>query len=129
MTIYAQESLGSIRGEGFGPFGNINWGGGAGGGALALQKVTGAISAIIGIMTVAATIWFFFQLLVGGIAWLSSGGDKQRLNEARDRLTHAFVGLIIVVAGWSILALVGQFLGFDILIRNPADFIGKLGIQ
>lgn len=79
-------------------------------------------------MTVAAGIWFIFQLLTGGFFWISSGGDKAKLHEARERLTNAFLGLVIVVAGWSILALVGQFLGFDIVIGDPKTIIGNLGL-
>ncbi|MBI4062644.1 hypothetical protein HY410_01865 [Candidatus Gottesmanbacteria bacterium] len=125
------QPLGTIGGEGFGPFGNIEGlsGTGVGGGTTALIKVTGAISSVIGIMTVAAGIWFLFQFLIGGFFWMSSAGDKTKLHEARERITNAFVGLLIVVAGWSILALAGQFFGFDIVIGNPAEIIGNLGIQ
>lgn len=125
------QPLGTIGGEeGLGPFGNIGKGilSGQAGGTTGLVAVTGAISAIIGIMTVAAGIWFIFQLLTGGFYWISSGGDKTRLHEARERLTNAFIGLLIVVGGWSILALVGQFLGFDIVIGDPGTIIGNLGL-
>lgn len=130
--LLAQTPLGNIGGEGLGPFGNIGKGlsgTGVGGGTTALEKVTGAISSVIGIMTVAAGIWFLFQFLIGGFFWMSSGGDKAKLHEARERITNAFIGLLIVVAGWSILALAGQFFGYDIVIGNPAEIIGNLGIQ
>lgn len=118
MNVYAAESLGQIGGAGLGPFSNL----GGSNGADALAKV---ISGIIGVMTIAAAIWFMFQLLIGGIGWLSSGGEKAKLTEARDRITHAFIGLIIVVAAWGIIALTGQFLGgFDIL--NLQALIGKV---
>ncbi len=118
MKIFAAESLGRIGGEGLGPFSSL--GGGSGAGALA--KI---VSGIIGVLTIVASIWFMFQLLIGGINWLSSGGEKQKLTEARDRITHAFIGLIIVVASWGIIALTGQFLGgFELL--NPEALLGKI---
>lgn len=118
MNVFAAESLGQIGGAGLGPFSNL----GNSTGADALAKV---ISGIIGVLTVAGAIWFMFQLLIGGIGWVSSGGEKTKLTEARDRITHAFIGLIIVVAAWGIIALTGQFLGgFEIL--NPAALIGKI---
>ena len=126
--LLAQTPLGNIGGEGLGPFGNITKEGGFGP-ATGLIKVTGTISSVIGIMTVAAGIWFLFQFLIGGFFWMSSGGDKAKLHEARERITNAFIGLLIVVAGWSILALAGQFFGYDIVIGNPAEIIGNLGIQ
>lgn len=79
-------------------------------------------------MTVAAGIWFLFQFLTGGFYWMTSAGDKGKLETARHRINDAFVGLIIVVAGWAILNLTGQFLGFDILVIEPGTVIKQLGI-
>ena len=112
--------LGTIGGEGLGPFAKSS--------SNPIQNITSAISGIIGFMTVAAAIWFLIQILIGGIAWISSAGDKTKLTEARDRLTNAFIGLLVVVAAWAILAVAGQFFGWtDIL--NPAGVIDKLKFQ
>ncbi len=129
MRVFAQtsEPLGTIGGEGLGPFGgigkNIVKDSPAG-----LEGITKTISSIIGIMTIAAGIWFMFQLLTGGFYWMTSSGDKGKLETARHRINDAFVGLLIVVAGWAILALAGQFLGFDILVTSPGDVINQLRI-
>lgn len=130
----SSQSLGGTiggTGEGLGPFGNIGQRlvTGPAGGTTGLIAVTRGVSAVIGVMTVAAGIWFIFQFLIGGFYWMTSSGDKTKLHEARERITNAFIGLLIVVSGWSILALVGQFLGFDIVIGNPLQVITNLGIQ
>ncbi len=131
MTVFAQEKLGNIGGGGLGPFGNIgeNIAKGAAGGEAGLKAVTGAVSSVIGVMTVAAAIWFIFQFMTGGFYWITSAGDKAKLNEARDRIQNAFIGLIVVVAGWAVLALAGQFLGYDIVIKNPGTVIQQLNIK
>jgi hypothetical protein len=82
------------------------------------------ISSIVGVMTVAAGIWFLFQILIGGYTWLSSMGDKQRLETARNRIVHSLIGLVIVVAAVAIVSLTGQFLGYDIL--NSQDILENL---
>ena len=131
MTVFAQEKLGNIGGDGLGPFGKIgeNIAKGAAGGRVGLEAVTGAVSSVIGVMTVAAAIWFIFQFMTGGFYWITSAGDKAKLNEARDRIQNAFIGLIVVVAGWAVLALAGQFLGYDIVINKPGDVIDQLNIK
>jgi hypothetical protein len=91
-----------------------------------LQAITRVVSSIVGVITAVAGIWFFLNFIVAGIQWIGAGGDKHTLEEAQKRITNAFIGLIIVVAGWSILALAGKFLGFDILISKPADLIQQL---
>lgn len=133
MKIFALEPtgtpLGTIGGGGLGPFGRIGeglTGQGQAGATEALQKISNVISSIIGIMTVAAGIWFIFQFLVGGFNWITSSGDKAKLQQARDRLTNAFIGLIVVVAGWAILSLAGQFFGIDFLISSPGTVIENL---
>ena len=129
-TVFAANEgtdLGNIGGAGLGPFGQIS-SELAQNGLLGLTKVTNVVSSIIGIMTVAASIWFAFRFIIGGIRWISAGGDKGKLEEARNSITHAFIGLLVVIAGWSILALAGQFFGYDILISNPAEIMRQMGL-
>lgn len=116
-----QQNLGSrIGGEGLGPFAQVN------NAVEGLQNVTKTISSVIGVITIVAGIWFIFQFIIGGIQWLSSGGDKQALEQARGRITNALIGLVIVVSGITILSLVSVFLGFDFLITNPESVINSL---
>jgi len=119
----ATESLGGRIGDscqGLGPFCQTM------SAVESLQSITRVISSIIGVITAAAGIWFFLNFIIAGVQWIGAGGDKHTLEEAQKRITNAFIGLIIVVAGWSILALAGKFLGFDILISEPTRLIEQL---
>ncbi len=118
MKQLAQVSLGQIGGAGLGPFGES-----AGDGITGITKL---VSSVIGIMTVAAGIWFLFQFIIGGFNWINAGGDKAKLQSARDRLTNSLIGLIIVVASWAILALVSVFFGFDFTLANPGGLLEQL---
>lgn len=110
MKYLAQVDLGTIGGQGLGPFGEN-----PGDGITGIAKI---ISSVIGLMTIAAGVWFMFQFIIGGFNWIGAGGDKAKLQSARDRLTNSFIGLIIVVAGWSILALAGTFFGVDFTLSG-----------
>jgi len=69
------------------------------------------ISALIkGAMVVAAVI-FFFMLVIGGIRWIASGGDKAATEGARNQITAALIGLVIVFAAWAIVSLISTFFG------------------
>lgn len=116
-------SIGRIGGEGLGPFANVNLDA-----TGALTAITKVVSNIIGVMTIAAGIWFLFQLLIAGINWISAEGDAKKLQQAHQRITSALLGLLIVVAGMIILAMASKFLGYDLLITNPGAFIGRLGL-
>jgi amino acid transporter len=63
---------------------------------------------------IAALLTFVF-LLWGGIQWITSGGDKAKYEEARNRITAALIGLAIVVLAWLVIRLIAYFFG----IPNP----------
>lgn len=81
-------------------------------GTTAIGKL---ISNIVGLVFIFAFFLTFLYLLTGSIQWITSGGDKTTLETARNKITHALVGLIITGAAWAVLKLAGQFLGLDIL--------------
>lgn len=73
------------------------------------------ISAVVGTLLIVAALMAFLYLILGGIKWITSGGDKAGMEEARNKITHAIVGLIIVGAAWAIMTLVQNFLGVTII--------------
>lgn len=79
------------------------------------------LSIIIGVMTVAAGLWFLFQFFIGAFTWLTSGGDKVALENARKKITNAIIGLVIVVAAIFLIDLIGSIIGLDIL--SPSKFL------
>lgn len=82
--------------------------------ALGGLTVPGIISALIRFTVVVAAIVFFFILVIGGIRWIASGGDKAQTEAARNQITAALVGLVIVFAAWAIVALINTFFHIDI---------------
>jgi hypothetical protein len=64
----------------------------------------------------------FALLVVGGVNWLTSGGDKTKIQSAQQSITNALIGLAIVAASWAIYKLVLSFFGIDlskICTSNP----------
>lgn len=79
------------------------------------------ISALVGTLIIIAALLAFFYLILGGISWITSGGDKAGMEAARNKITHAIVGLIIVGAAWAIMVLVQSFLGITLLGGQGLD--------
>ena len=65
----------------------------------------------ITILFIVATIASLFFLIFGGIKWISSGGDKGKLEESRNMLVAAAVGLIITFASYFILNIILEIFG------------------
>ncbi|OGG09502.1 hypothetical protein A2154_02280 [Candidatus Gottesmanbacteria bacterium RBG_16_43_7] len=80
------------------------------------------ISALVGSLLIIAALIAFFFLILGGIQWITSGGDKTAMEAARNKITHAIVGLVIVGAAWAIMLLVQNFLGVRIIGAGGLSF-------
>lgn len=78
-------------------------------------RIGNVISATVGILLLVAAVLAFLYLILGGIQWITSGGDKAGMEAARNKITAAIVGLIIVAASWAVMILVGQFTGINII--------------
>lgn len=59
---------------------------------------------IIRLFFVLAGIAALLYLLLGAFTWITSGGDKERVEKARDKIQAAIVGVILVVIVVAILA-------------------------
>lgn len=81
-----------------------------------LESLTigGIVSGLIRLILVIAALVFFFILVIGGIRWIASGGDKAQTEAARNQITAALVGLVIVFAAWAIVQLINTFFGINI---------------
>ena len=104
-TIKIQENLG----EGFNRIGGLT--------------VPDVVSGFIRLALVIAAIVFFFILVIGGIRWIMSGGDKAQTENARNQITAALVGVGIVFAAWAIVALINTFFRVNIFeLKLPSAF-------
>ena len=91
---------------------------GKGFGALGTLDLAVLISNLIKLLLVVASLVFFFWLVLGGIKWIMSGGDKAKTEEARSQITAALVGLVIVFSAWAIAQLINALFKVNILELN-----------
>lgn len=75
----------------------------------------GILSGAIGLVLLLVAIVFFFILVIGGLKWVTSGGDEKKVGAARAQITNALIGLAIVFAAWAIMKLIGSIFGISIL--------------
>ena len=78
-------------------------------------RIARFFSNIIGLLTLAAGLWFIIQIFIAGYNWISAGGDKQQLQLAQKKITNSIMGLFIVVAAYTFIGIIGLFLGLNIL--------------
>jgi hypothetical protein len=76
------------------------------------------ISQMIGLITILASIFFIFYFVIAALKWTTAGSDPGNVTKARDQMVQAVIGMLLVVASYSIIGLLGNLFGFEIL--DPA---------
>lgn len=81
------------------------------------------IGRILRVVLAVAALLVFLYLIWGGIEWITSGGDKGKTESARNKITAAVLGLIILAASYAILLVALKFIGVDSLesVLEEAD--------
>ncbi|HSX09200.1 MAG TPA: hypothetical protein VLF93_03540 [Candidatus Saccharimonadales bacterium] len=72
-----------------------------------LSVTSKIIANSITIMLIVGVILALIFLILGGIQWITSGGDKSKLSSARARITYAIIGLIVAFAAFFIVSVIG----------------------
>ncbi len=82
------------------------------------------INNTLGFLTTLAGLIFLIMLITAGLNWVSSGGDKSKVEASRNQMTNAAIGLIVIIGAYGIAGVVGRVLGLDIL--NPIKLLEQL---
>lgn len=102
--------------KGIGPFGYENETVSA---STTQTQLSSILSTVVTALTVVGGLAFVIFFILGGLKWLTAGGDKTKVQEAQNQMTQGAIGLIAMVAGLFVVGIVGGVLGIDIL--NPFD--------
>lgn len=76
------------------------------------------VSMVIVLIVVVAGLFTLWQFLSGGLDYITSGGDKGKIQQASAKITNSIIGIVIIAASFIIVAI----LGF-ILFGDPAAFL------
>lgn len=60
----------------------------------------------------------------GALLWLTSGGDKGKVEAARERITAAIIGMAILFAMFALVYYIFPAIGFNILRPTLPDNLG-----
>jgi ABC-type Fe3+ transport system permease subunit len=77
---------------------------------------------IIQSVTTIAVLLAFIMILIGGFQFLFSGGDQKAVEKARNTLTWALIGIVILILIWFVLLAINEITGVPVMrfyIGNP----------
>ena len=83
------------------------------------------VSNLVGALFIAGFLLSFVYLIMGGFTWITSSGDKTKLEKARDEITNSIIGIVIVAAAFALTSLVANFFGLSIAHLTFPSFSGS----
>ena len=69
----------------------------------------------VALLFLAATLLSLLYVFFGGIKWLVSQGDKKNIEDARNTIVYAIIGLVISLTAFLVINVLGTFFHIPIL--------------
>ena len=83
-------------------------------GVATLRGLEGIFQNIITVVLGFAGIALFIMLIIGGFKFITSGGDPKAAESARNTLTSAIAGMVLLASAYLILRFIGVFTGAQV---------------
>ncbi len=80
-----------------------------------IRALAAALKVGVTILLVFATIYTLIMLLWGSVLWITSAGDKGRIEKARSRIMFALIGLAFAFGSFAIMALLSKLFNIPLL--------------
>lgn len=74
------------------------------------------VANILNIIIGLAGVVLLLMLIGGGFGYITSGGDKEKAAKAKNTLTYAILGLLVILGAWLIIRLIEEFTGLNLHI-------------
>ncbi|MBI3103501.1 hypothetical protein HYZ05_01015 [Candidatus Daviesbacteria bacterium] len=90
------------------------------------KQIGDFVTNIVSISFAVALLVVLVMLIWGAFEWIVSGGDKEAVGKARNRIINALIGLAVLAVAFALARVGAQILGFTDLttlpIPTPAEF-------
>lgn len=78
-------------------------------------NIVDLINLAVAIAIILAGTLSVFYIFVGGISFILSGGQEEKIKQAVHTIRYAIIGLIVTILSVTIIKIVGYVFGFDLL--------------
>jgi len=78
------------------------------------------VRGIIRFILLLAFVIAFIMLLIGGIRWIMAGGDEKSVEKARNTITAALIGLVVILVAYALIRIVELFFNVNVITGDVA---------
>lgn len=87
-----------------------------------VPSITVVVGFLIKAFFIVAGLVALLYLLLGAFTWITSGGDKEAVGKAREKIQAAIIGLILIFAVLAIVVLLENILGIGLGLSKDISF-------
>lgn len=81
---------------------------------VGFTTVGNAISNFLSLAFAVAVLIVLVMLIIGAYEWITSGGDKEAVGKARNRIINALIGLAVLAVAFALANLFARFTGLSL---------------
>lgn len=74
-----------------------------------------ALPFIIRVLLLVGFLIFLIYFILGSFNWITSQGDKNKLEKAKSQLTNGLIGLLLMFSVFAVIRLIGYAFGLSLL--------------
>ncbi|HKZ34531.1 MAG TPA: pilin [Patescibacteria group bacterium] len=78
-------------------------------------SLANTVSVLVTLFLTIVSILAFIYLVLGGIRYITAGGDPKQIKAAKDQLTYAVIGLVVAIMSFAVINVFSEFFGVDLL--------------
>lgn len=91
-----------------------------------IPKFNDVLTFLLRFLFIVGGLIAILYLLLGALAWITSGGNKESVDKAREKIQAALIGLILMFAVLAIIAVIENILSIGLGITKPIVFPGLI---
>jgi hypothetical protein len=78
------------------------------------RSIGGILGAILNVVFYVGIAMSIIFLIIGGIKYITAGGDETKVAAARGQVTNAIIGFVIVIAAFTVRYIVQNLIGVQL---------------
>jgi hypothetical protein len=81
-----------------------------------LSDLTGVFTRILSALIPVGGIVLFIMLIMGGFAFMTASGDPRKAEGAKNTITYAIIGIIVLACAFLIIQIIANFVGVPAIL-------------
>ncbi|PJA90720.1 MAG: hypothetical protein CO136_00920, partial [Candidatus Levybacteria bacterium CG_4_9_14_3_um_filter_36_7] len=90
------------------------------------KRIGAIVTFFVSFLVVIAVLAALLYIILGAFQWITSGGDKTKVESARNHIIAAVIGLIIIALTFVIINVLMQVLGIGSLTNFPIPTLDSI---